>query len=309
MIRLGYACISMATKNNPNKKTTLGQLNKLNPEGKRKKLRQILQTNFFNLMDLLAYNVEHGIYLYRLPSEFVPFATHPIAEGWDWGKEFQWDFEKAGDFIRKHGIRLTSHPGHYSILNTHNPDVLAATIKDFDYHARVFDYMGLDDNSVLVTHVGGVYGDKEASLARFREQFAALPEHIRRRLVVENDDTSFSLVDVLELCEAIGAPMVLDIHHHHCINGGEDWIQYLPRIIATWGRRTPKMHFSSPKSETDFRAHADDVVTEDFLAFVAMLTDYDVDIMLECKNKDEALLALRKDLAARGVELEQTPVS
>ncbi|MGD8191735.1 UV DNA damage repair endonuclease UvsE [Brevibacillus ginsengisoli] len=296
MIRLGYACISMATTNNPNKKTTLVQLNKLTRAEQLKKLRKVLQSNFFNLMDLLEYNVSHQIYLYRLPSEFVPFATHPITSDWDWQKEFEWDFRKAGEFIRKHQIRMTSHPGHYSILNSPNKDVLASTVKDFDYHARVFDAMGLDSNSVLVTHVGGVYDDKQNSLDRFAANAAHLPAHITNRLVVENDDTSFTMSEVLELCERIKLPMVLDIHHHHCVNHGEEIVDYLPRIIQTWGSRTPKMHFSSPRSNEDFRSHADDIIVQDFLAFLELVKEYALDIMLECKNKDEALLKLRKEL-------------
>ncbi len=308
MIRLGYACISMLTRNNPNKTTTVAYLQKLEPADRLKKLRNILQTNFFHLMDLLQYNVEHHIYLYRLPSEFVPLATHPIAAEWDWEKEFAWDFDKTGEYIRKHGIRLTSHPGHYSILNSDKPHVLASTVADFSYHARVFDLLGLDDNSVLVTHVGGVYGDKQKSIERFADNFARLPENVKRRLVVENDDTSFSMREVLELCERIGTPMVLDIHHHACVNEGEDWVEFLPRIIRTWGTRTPKMHFSSPKSEKDFRAHADNILLDDFLAFISKLADFDVDIMLECKNKDAALHNLRKELAEKGVSVEQLPV-
>lgn len=304
MIRLGYACIRLDSSSNPNKKTTVAQLSKLSPEARRKKLRQVLQTNFFNLMDLLAYNVEHHIYLYRLPSEFIPLATHRITEDWDWAKEFAWDFDKAGAYIKKHGIRLTSHPGHYSILNTDNPNVLQATIADFSYHAQVFDLMGLDDNSVLVTHVGGVYNDKETSLKRFAEHFALLPESVKRRLVVENDDTSFTMLDVLTFCEEIGIPMVLDVHHHQVHNNGEDLYEYVPRILATWGNRRPKMHFSSPKSQEDVRAHADEIDASHFIEWVSRMSDYDLDVMLECKNKDDALLALRRDMHKAGVSVE-----
>lgn len=304
MIRMGYACISVKTKNNPNKKTTVAQLNKLEAPAQLKKLRQVLQANFFNLMDLLSYNVENHIFLYRLPSEFVPLATHPVTAGWDWAKEFAWDFQKAGAYIRKNGIRMTAHPGHYSILNSDKASVLEATIADFSYHAKVFDLLGLDDNSVLVTHVGGVYEDKVSSLDRFATNFERLPESVKRRLVVENDDMSFTMRDVLELCERIGVPMVFDIHHHMCHSDGEDWTQYLPRIIQTWGNRTPKMHMSSPKSEKDFRAHADNIDPEAFLSFIGALTNYDVDIILECKNKDDALLTLRRELKKKGVSAE-----
>ncbi|WNC16959.1 UV DNA damage repair endonuclease UvsE [Brevibacillus brevis] len=304
MIRLGYACISVNTKNNPNKKTTVAQLNKLDSEARLKKLRQILQTNFFNLMDILAYNVENRIFLYRLPSEFVPLATHPVAEGWDWASEFSWDFQKAGEFIRKHGIRMTSHPGHFSILNSDKPNVVQSTIEDFRFHSRVFDLFGLDDNSVLVTHVGGISGDKAAALDRFAQNFERLPDTVKRRLVVENDDTSFTMVDVLELCERIGIPMVLDIHHHRCHSEGENWIDYLPRIIRTWGDRTPKFHMSSPRSEKEFRSHADNIDPDDFVHIVESLSPYNVDVMLECKNKDDALLTLRRELGKRGVDAE-----
>ncbi|UFJ43071.1 UV DNA damage repair endonuclease UvsE [Brevibacillus humidisoli] len=308
MIRLGYACISMATKNNPNKKTTLAQLQKLDRAGQMKKLRKILQTNFFNLMEILAYNREHAIYLYRLPSEFVPFATHPVADGWDWEKEFSWDFDKAGEYIRKHGMRVTSHPGHYSILNTPHEEVLRSTINDFDYHARVLDRMGLDIDSVMVTHVGGVYGDKQASLDRFADHFQRLPDHVKKRLVVENDDTSFGMREVLELCERLGVPMILDVHHHDCVNNGERLEEYLPRIFQTWGERTPKIHFSSPRSESDFRSHADNINVDDFLRFVEKISHGNVDIMLECKQKDLALLRLREELKEAGMEVE-APIS
>ncbi|RNB89266.1 UV DNA damage repair endonuclease UvsE [Brevibacillus nitrificans] len=306
MIRLGYACISVKTKNNPNKKTTVAQLNKLEPQARLKKLRQILQTNFFNLMDLLAYNVDNHIFLYRLPSEFVPLATHAVAERWDWAKEFAWDFQKAGEFIRNNGIRMTAHPGHFSILNSDKPSVVASTIKDFQYHARVFDLLGLDDNSVLVTHVGGIIDDKASALERFAAHFEQLPEEVKKRLVVENDDSSFSMVDVLTLCERLGIPMVFDYHHHKCLNDGENWVDYVPRIIQTWGTRTPKMHMSSPKSEKDFRAHADNIDPDQFIELISPLAHYHVDIILECKNKDDALFTLRRELQKRGMDVEAT---
>jgi len=304
LIRLGYACISVNTKNNPNKKTTVAQLNKLEPQARLKKLRQVLQTNFFNLMDLLAYNVERQIFLYRLPSEFVPLATHQVSAEWDWAKEFAWDFQKAGEFIRKNGIRMTAHPGHFNILNSDKPAVVESTIADFSYHARVFDLLGLDDNSVLVTHVGGVFNDKPTSLDRFASNFERLPESVKKRLVLENDDTSFTMRDVLELAERLGIPMVFDIHHHMCHSDGEDWVEYLPRIIQTWGDRTPKMHLSSPKSEREFRAHADNIDVDQFIQFASALSNYNVDIILECKNKDDALLTLRRELKKKGIGVE-----
>lgn len=304
MIRLGYACISVKTKNNPNKKTSVAQLNKLDPQARRKKLRQILQTNFFHLLDLLAYNVDHHIFLYRLPSEFVPLATHSATEDWDWAREFAWDFQKAGEFIRKNGIRLTAHPGHFCTLNSSKPAVVQSTIADLAYHARVFDLFGLDDNSVLVMHIGGAGDDRAAALDRFAANFEQLPDAVKKRLALENDDTSFTMVEALELCERLKLPMVFDYHHHRCRNNGENWVDYLPRIIQTWGDRTPKMHMSSPRSESDFRAHADKIDPDEFIRFLSALTDYNVDIVLECKNKDDALLTLRRELKKRGIEAE-----
>jgi len=161
--------------------------------------------------------------------------------------------------------------------------------------------MGLDDYKYkLVMHVGGLYKDKRSSIERFKENFIKLPDRIRKRIILENDDKSYTARDVLDICKDIKIPMVLDIHHHKCVNNGEKLEELLPEIFDTWNGEyfTPKIHFSSPKSINDFRSHADDIDINEFIEFIkiAKRFDRDFDVMLEAKNKNTALFNLSNSL-------------
>jgi len=158
--------------------------------------------------------------------------------------------------------------------------------------------MGLGEDAKLVVHVGGGYKDKRDALRRFRLNYNSLPPTIKKRLIIENDDRVYTARDVLELCREIGAPMVLDIHHHVCCNEGEDIGGLLTAIFATWGNALPKIHVSSPKDEKKNRAHADFIDPAFFQSFLAAAGEYnhDFDVMLEAKQKDTALFRLMNDL-------------
>ncbi|MDF2645093.1 MAG: UV-endonuclease UvdE, partial [Paenibacillus sp.] len=159
-------------------------------------------------------------------------------------------------------------------------------------------------------HVGGSYGDKEKAAKRFIQNFSALRPEIQRRITLENDDKTFTAQETLDIAEKVGAPMVLDIHHHAVNNNGEDAADLWPRIRQTWSRQEseqseqdanvlpPKIHVSSPKSETDLRSHADYVEVGPLLAFLRAIapTTPNLDIMIEAKMKDEALFRLMEDL-------------
>lgn len=181
-------------------------------------------------------------------------------------------------------MRVSSHPDHYTLINSPKAEVLEASLQDLEYHEQIFAAMGLDE-AEMVMHIGGLYGSREPSLQRFKENFQLLPGNIKRRLRLENDDKSFGANDVLGVCRDLGLPMVLDIHHYHCLNDGEQIEDLLPEVFATWGDRVPKVHFSSPRSEQNCRAHADDIDLDSFCAFLfkAKELDRDFDVMIEAK--------------------------
>ena len=158
----------------------------------------------------------------------------------------------------------------------------------------------------MILHLGGVFGDKEATLNRFRENYAKLPQGVKDRLVLENDDVSWSVHDLLPLCEELNIPMVLDFHHHNIIfdsdkihEGTKDIMDLYPRILATWKRKsiTPKMHYSEPTPSAitgrQRRKHNPRVAT-------LPPCPPDMDLMIEAKDKEQAVFELMRTFKLPG---------
>ena len=201
---------------------------------------------------VLDYLVAHDLDMYRLSSDLAPYATHPdMPQFHSMVAESDAELAAFGRKAREHGIRLSFHPSQYVLLNAPNPDLTAKSIWDLSSQAEMLDRMGLDDEAVMVTHVGGVYDDHEASRARWIEGWEQCPEHVRRRLVLENDDIRFSAADALWIHERTGVRLIFDYQHFWCLNPeGLDMRETLERFLATWPEGVrPKIHFSSPRTE------------------------------------------------------------
>lgn len=302
IVRFGYVAMSAILKDcSPSKTITLGSLMKLNSETARfSRLRTIAQANIVNTQRLLYHNQAHDIKVFRITSKLIPFATHPIAEKWDWISDVKDDLKKLGEYVQKHNFRISAHPDHFTLINSPNNEVITSSIKDLEYHHDIFETMGLDDSAKLIMHVGGSYNNKDESKKRFIKNYKLLPIHLKKRIVLENDDKIYTIYDVIKICNILNMPMVLDIHHHWCTNKNEDILPHLPNIFDTWKNTnlTPKIHLSSPKDEKNFRSHSDFVDIESFLVFLdkAKQLDRDFDVMIEAKQKDVALLKLIEDI-------------
>lgn len=275
------------------------------PEGDSRinRLRRITGKNLLNTLRILKYNKALNIHVYRLTSRLVPLATHPDLCEWDYITDFKSELQQIGQFIIENNFRVSAHPDHFTLINSPLEKVVDDAVKDLDYHVKLFEAMGLGDYKYkLVLHVGGVYGNKKEAADRFCENCGRLPDRIRKRLIIENDDKSFNTYDVLEICNRIKLPMVLDVHHHNCLLEPGELKHVLPDIFKTWDGEelNPKIHFSSPKSEKDYRSHADYIDYDSFVDFlsIAKETGRDFDVMLEAKAKDTALLKLSEELAA-----------
>lgn len=302
-IRLGYVAMTLNLVDaSPSGTITVTSFNKLgSEESKLYKLRKVTEQNLKNTYRILLYNKAYNISVYRFTSKLIPLATHPLIEDWDYTADFREQLREIGDYVKENDFRVSAHPDHFTLINSSSSKVLEDSIKDLDYHVRLYEAMGLEDYRYkLVMHVGGLYKDKYNSIERFKENFTKLPERIRNRIMLENDDKSYSAKDVLEICKELKIPMVVDVHHHNCVNHGEKLEDLLPDIFNTWNGEyfNPKIHFSSPKSEKDFRSHAGDIDIGEFLSFmeIARKVGRDFDIMLEAKNKDSALLKLSEQL-------------
>jgi UV DNA damage endonuclease len=283
-----------------------------------------LEVSLDRLRAILAYLDDVDVRFYRFATGLAPYASHPdLPQFRDAPQRFRHELERVGERARACGIRLSSHPGQYTVLNSENPEVRRLAAIELEVQAELMDAMGLGPESVVVLHVGGAAGGADAALDRFVAGFETLTDAARARLVVENDDRSFALGDVLRLSERIGRPVVWDILHHHCHDPERiPDREALELALATWPEGvTPKIHYSTPKTATELRArkvvlpqlraHADLI---DPIGFEHFVTDTaaglrDFDVMLEAKAKDLALLRLREQLAARGVTVEAAQVS
>lgn len=263
------------------------------------RIRRTATRNLENTVRIMHFLRGHDLHLYRLSANLVPLATHEIIGDWAW-----WDdstlhplFVKLGQLIHKNEVRISSHLPQVCVLSTPDASVLKWLHLYIEYHQRMFEAMGLDERAKLILHVGGAYNDPKQALVQAEENFSRLVPWAQQRLVLENDDKSFSAEQVLTLTERIGIPMVFDYHHHVIRNDEEVLDELLSRAFATWQDRPPKVHLSSPKSDAQRRAHADNVewtFVEPFFEAVSRIAPKHVDIMVEAKRKDLALFALQE---------------
>lgn len=302
-IRFGYVAIALQLQDgSPNKTLTYKRFSELpDAEYKLHKLHSITKENLEITRRILLYNVAHDIQLYRFTSKLVPLITHEEVVDWDYIEPFKALYSTIGDYIKEHRLRVSAHPDHFTVLNTPNKAVLETALKDLDYHVRIFEAMGLSAKEAkLVIHVGGTYGSKKKAIERFIEQFKQIDPRFQERIMLENDDKSFTAKEVLGICQTLKIPMVLDIHHHFCNHQGEKIEDLLEDIFNTWDNEAhpPKIHASSPKCEKQIRAHADYVDANFLMDFVriAKVLNRDFDVMVEAKQKDLALLRLMKEL-------------
>jgi UV DNA damage endonuclease len=280
-----------------------------------------LSVSLAHLEAILGYLDDNDIRFYRMATALAPYASHPeLPQFRDQPARCAEQLARVGARARELGIRLTSHPGQYTVLNSENRQTQRLAAVELEVQAELMDGMGLGPESVAVLHVGGAAGGVDAGLERFERGFEQLSAAARARVVIENDDRTFALRDVLRLSGRIGRPVVWDILHHHCHDpDGIPDREALELALATWPPGvTPKMHFSTPKTAAEerkrrvgrrvertlvlpqLRAHADvvdPIAFEQFLRETAAGLDFDV--MLEAKAKDLALLRLREQLAAR----------
>lgn len=301
-INFGYVAMSKILEDcSPSKTVTVKNLSKIEDEDSRiYKLSSLAKTNLKNTQRLFWHNKAHDIKVFRMSSKLIPLATHEISNKWNWVETLERELKALGDYALKHQFRISAHPDHFTLLNSPREEVTKASIMDLDYHHKIFEAMGLGMDAKLIIHVGGIYDSKEDSIRRFHNNYSNLPSYLKNRIVLENDDKSYTVRDVLAICQDLGIPMVLDIHHHWCNNEDDDIKGSLPSIFETWKNEaiSPKIHVSSPKDEKKFRYHADDISAKSFLNFLkkAKVLDRDFDVMIEAKNKDLALLKLMEDL-------------
>ncbi len=238
---------------------------------------------------MLQYNLEHGFQFFRISSDIVPFASHAV-NTYPWQKQFGPKLSELGAFVRSNGMRVSMHPDQFVLINSPSEDIYRRSVDELLYHADILELMELDTTHKLQIHVGGVYADKPLAVERFAERYALLPERIRARLVIENDDRSYSLADCLLLSKKTGIPILFDTFHHECLNNGESFETAFAAVSKTWKQKDgdPVMDYSSQDSEKRKGAHAPHLDPEDFAHLIPLFKKYRCSVMLEIKDKEKS---------------------
>jgi UV DNA damage endonuclease len=271
-------------------------------------LSSIARANALALAHAIERCHELGIGAFRISSQIIPLATHPVS-GYTLDRLAQGDiiaasFSAVGRLARERDVRLSFHPDQFVVLNSERERVVAASIEELEFQAVIAELIGAD---TLTLHAGGATGGTAAALDRFERGLDQLSPRARDRLAVENDDRLFTVADLLPLCERTALPLVYDVHHHRCHPDGLPVDEASERSAATWGTREPWMHISSPRDGWDARnprPHAGYVDPADFPErWRSMRITLDV----EAKEKERAVLALRDAIDATPAARPERP--
>lgn len=294
MGNLGYACINM-TLNQQGIKTGR-TLRKATLESNGIPMAsQIGLDNVKDLKTILLWNIEHHIYFFRLGSDVFPWGDKIGIHHFPHYNQIVSTLKECGNIISQNNMRVTFHPGQFNILSSNKESVVENTISDLEQHALVFDLMGLSRTpfNKINIHLGATYGDKITAADTWCRNFEHLSDSVKSRLTVENDDKAncYSVQDLYDLIyKRVGVPIVFDYHHHKFCDGGLTEQQALELAISTWpdGIR-PVVHYSESVTPDKLnRGHSDYI--ENYIDTYG----HDVDIMIEAKAKELALLKYRE---------------
>lgn len=286
-MRIGYACVSMTIDAKTTRRVTLKKFTEKN-------FLSAVEQNLIDLQRIIENNIKNNITMFRISSDIIPLGSHSI-NNIQWHMIFEKELTSIGEYIKENNIRVSMHPGQYTVLNAENDDIVVRAIKDLEYHCRFLDSLQVNSNHKIILHVGGIYGDKKSALERFAANYKRLPANVKKRLVIENDERNYSIHDVLELGKSLKIPVIFDNLHHAC-NINSDKKLSIKSIInevkCTWTKEDGaiKVHYSQQDENRKRGAHSKTINIVDFLEYYEEVKEFDLDIMLEVKNKDISVI-------------------
>jgi UV DNA damage endonuclease len=283
-VRIGYPCINRSIGCTANHTFRLASYS-------RERLFETVNGNLACLRKILEFNRDHGILFFRITSDLVPFASHPVMD-LPWQDRFRDQFREIGKFIRESGMRISMHPDQFILINATDEAIVGRSTAELRYHAGVLDLMNLDSTAKIQIHVGGMYGDRETAIRRFVDRAAGLDKAILRRLVIENDDLRFSVADCLFIHDETGLPVIFDVFHHELNSRGEPFPQALASAAGTWkgDDGIPMVDYSSQEKGKRKGTHAESLDALLFRRFLLESRPHDLDIMLEIKDKEKSAI-------------------
>lgn len=299
-MKIGYACLQKGVYDSGYKSCNM-------KNASRENLLEIIKYNIGQLSKMLDYNIRNKISLFRLSSDIIPFGSS-IASNIDWEYIFRDDFQELKEKILVNKLRVSVHPGQYTILNSKDKEIVEKAVQDLDYHLRLLKALGTDRTSKIVLHIGGVYDNKKQSMDRFIENFSMLGDELKARIVLENDHRSYNIEDVLYIGNKLSVAVVFDNLHHEInpASTGKSPREYILEAGRTWSEKdgSQKIHYSQNHKLKSRGSHSETIDLFKFQEFYERnLYDLeDIDLMLEVKDKNLSVIKLNNFLFNRNIK-------
>jgi UV DNA damage endonuclease len=295
-MNLGYACINMTLgEQTPRITTNRSMVKKTFHQKGISYASELALQNSRDLFEILKWNVKNNIKLFRISSDMFPLASEYRLEDLPDYTKISNILKGCGTYANENGLRVNSHPGPFNVLVSPNPKVVQNTFVDLELHGKVFDLMGLSKtpyNNINI-HCNGVYGDKQSAMDRFCSNFDKLSDSVKTRLTIENDDKAsmYSVSDLMYIHKKIGIPIVFDYHHHQFCTGDLSEQQALELASTTWPKGvTPEVHYSESKALHEENSKLKPQAHSDYIKQLPNLYGNNVDVMVEAKAKELAIL-------------------
>ena len=298
-MKIGYACINLSIDATTSKSCILKNATE-------KRLKELIEMNLAGLEKIIKYNIEKSIGLFRISSGLIPFASHPI-NTIKWWEDYKVELGRIARLIKERGMRVSMHPGQYTVLNSPKTQVVKNAVADLEYHCRVLDSLTDSNEHKIILHAGGVYGDKASATDRFVKNYNSLSQRIKDRLVIENDEKSYNVDDILSISSLTGAPAVFDNLHNFINPAAGDEYDLIQKCAKTWSGSDgiPKIHYSQQDNSKRPGAHSQTIRPDWFFKFISGLDALDVDIMLEVKDKNVSAEKLIKLMDGSKMDIQR----
>jgi len=281
-MRIGYACLVVGVEGTTIRTCRLDAATQ-------ERMASLVSQNLQTLNRILDYNRANNIRMFRISSDIIPFGSNK-AVNFPWRTLFAEELQALGKKAKQCDIRLSMHPGQYTVLNSPHSHVVENAIRDLEYHCDVLDAMGMDAPHKIILHIGGIYGEKPAAIERFKSHYLGLDARIKQHLVIENDDTCYTIEDVLAIGQALKIPVVFDNLHHEInpASVSRSPSEWIAACAETWCKKdgVQKIHYSQQAQGKRTGSHSETIDLPTFLHFYKALPTTDLDIMLEVKDKN-----------------------
>lgn len=292
--KLGLVCITISDEVRF-RMLTRKRLLQFEPAEQKRVLRDLYTDNLARLDKAIDFCVAQHIRLYRLSSALFPFADDPVGE--DVLGELGGGLRQAGARATAAGLRLVLHPDQFVVLSSDSPHVIENSVKILETHARILDLLMQPRSSWAVMNI---HGGKSNRAERLVDTIGKLPEQIRSRITLENDEHCYGASQILEVCRAAGVPMVFDAHHHVCRECLSSYdhpsiAEFVSAARSTWPVPDWQLvHISNGREYFNDRHHSDVItVMPDSFRDVSW-------IEIEAKHKEVAIQKLQAEWLTNG---------